>query len=496
MSTEAPARPNTYGGLHEAPSTYLFGVSKKMFYVFASGIVAGIVALLAGFFISGAVILGVVVLTWAPLAARIGGKSGYEFATELTGWSKQRRRGQHILRAGSLSNAPGGRTRVPGIGAPIEMWWGIDKLGRRFGMSHLPKLHQYTIRLRCSVPGYKGVEQGQVDLDVANWGEFINLSGQTPDIEAIATIIETLPETGARQDAEITRLCKPGTSELAQAVVRESGTGVRHGIQLHTHMALTFTANTEAKRKDPMAMIADLAERLPSICANLGTFRVTAVPMSDHEISAVVRRAYDPRPVVEAEVESSLRSGEMYVDWLDAGPMTAEETKNTYFHEGAASRTWVMNAHPSGARNERILKALLEGHGDVPRKRVTLIHRPMSPADAVNAVESGYVYAVGERNAQRGIGSVRADLKVKAADRTRVEVGNGAGATAVSLIVTASASTEAQLDIQADTIESLVAGCSTKVRPAWRYQAAAFLSGVGVGVYLQDHATTAKTLQA
>lgn len=65
MSTEAPARPNTYGGLHEAPSTYLFGVSKKMFYVFASGIVAGIVALLAGFFVSGAVILGVVVLTWA-----------------------------------------------------------------------------------------------------------------------------------------------------------------------------------------------------------------------------------------------------------------------------------------------------------------------------------------------------------------------------------------------------------------------------------------------
>lgn len=177
-----------------------------MFYVFASGIVAGIVALLAGFFVSGAVILGVVVLTWAPLAARIGGKSGYEFATELTGWSKQRRRGQHILRAGSLSNAPGGRTRVPGIGAPIEMWWGIDKLGRRFGMSHLPKLHQYTIRLRCSVPGYKGVEQGQVDLDVANWGEFINLSGQTPDIEAIATIIETLPET-ARGKTRKSRDC-------------------------------------------------------------------------------------------------------------------------------------------------------------------------------------------------------------------------------------------------------------------------------------------------
>lgn len=140
-------------------------------------------------------------------------------------------------------------------------------------------------------------------------------------------------------------MCKPGIgADIAQDVIRESGTGVRHGIQLHTYMAITFTANTAAKRKDPMAMIADLAERVPAICANLGTFRVTAVPMSDHEISAVVRRAYDPRPIVEAEVEASLRSGEMYVDWLDAGPMTAEENKGTYFHEGAASRTWVMTA--------------------------------------------------------------------------------------------------------------------------------------------------------
>ncbi|MBM4495158.1 hypothetical protein GS426_00295 [Rhodococcus hoagii] len=53
-------------------------------------------------------------------------------------------------------------------------------------MIHMPARHQYTIRLRCSVPGFAGVEQEQIDLDVANWGEFVNVSGQTGDIEALS----------------------------------------------------------------------------------------------------------------------------------------------------------------------------------------------------------------------------------------------------------------------------------------------------------------------
>ncbi|MBM4479802.1 hypothetical protein GS444_06235 [Rhodococcus hoagii] len=190
-TTETPRR-RTYGGLHEAPTTYLFGVSKKTFYVFATGVGIGILLMLFGFWLFGAVVLALVLLAWAPLAIRFGGRSGYEYMSVLLGWRKQTRRGQHILRAGTLSNQPGGRTRLPGIGATTEMWWGIDKLGRRFGMIHMPARHQYTIRLRCSVPGFAGVEQEQIDLDVANWGEFVNVSGQTGDIEAVVTVVETI----------------------------------------------------------------------------------------------------------------------------------------------------------------------------------------------------------------------------------------------------------------------------------------------------------------
>jgi len=475
-------------------------VSKKMFYTFAACVGLSILLMLMGFWVFGLTMLALVVLAWVPKAVRFRDRTGYEVLSVLLGWRKQRRGGAHILRAGTLSNQPGGRSRLPGIGASSEMWWGIDKLGRRFGMIHWVNTNQYAVVLRCSAPGLGGVEQDQIDLDVANWGEYINASGQTGDIDGVVTVVETIPETGARQDAEIARLCKPGipaAARIAQDVVRESRTAEdRTGVQLHTRIAITFAATTAAKRKDPMLMIADLAERIPSICHNISTFRVLAEPMPDYAIAGTTLREYDPRPTVEAAVEESIRDEKAYVQWLDAGPVTAEETKKTYFHEGAASRSWVMSEPPAGASTERVLEKLLKGHPDVPRKRVTLIHRPMSPADAAVAVETGYLAARGEVNTQRGLASVRAEMKVDAAAQTRREEASGAGLTRVSMIVTISAETEAALDVQADTIDSLATSCRLKLRPAWRHQAAAFLSGIGVGVLLQDHSSTAKTLQA
>ncbi|NKZ73845.1 hypothetical protein GS934_01985 [Rhodococcus hoagii] len=64
-TTETPRR-RTYGGLHEAPTTYLFGVSKKTFYVFATGVGIGILLMLFGFWLFGAVVLALVLLAWAP----------------------------------------------------------------------------------------------------------------------------------------------------------------------------------------------------------------------------------------------------------------------------------------------------------------------------------------------------------------------------------------------------------------------------------------------
>ncbi|NKS56609.1 hypothetical protein GS504_03435, partial [Rhodococcus hoagii] len=57
MTTTETARRRTYGGLHEAPTTYLFGVSKKTFYLFATGVGLAIVLMLFGLYLVGAALL-------------------------------------------------------------------------------------------------------------------------------------------------------------------------------------------------------------------------------------------------------------------------------------------------------------------------------------------------------------------------------------------------------------------------------------------------------
>lgn len=486
----------TYGGLHKATKTFLFGVSRPVFFTLASCFGVGIVLMLLQQFLLGGAVLALVVLVWVPLATQFGGQSGYEYLASVRGWRTAKRKGRNVLRAGTISQAPQGRTRLPGIGAATEMWWGTDRLGRRFGMIHLPATHQYTVLLRCSIPGFAGVEQERIDLDVSAWGEYINAAGQATDIDAVVTVLDSVPETGDRQLAEIAQLSAADAPVLARAVVAESATTTSLGIQLHGYMSITFRADTAAKRKDPMVMLTELAGRVPAMCENAGTFRVQAVPMSDYEAAAVVRRAYDPRPAVESAVEQGLRDGEHLLDWVDAGPLAAEETKDSYFHDSAVSRTWVMNQPPSGVSTERVLARLLTPNADVPRKRVTLIHRPLSPADAAIAVETGYTAARGELNTERGIPGVRAELKVSAAERTRREEAEGAGVTQVSLLVTVTANDQRELDEQSESVIALGASSRIMLRPAWRQQAAAFLAGLGVGVLLPDHATTAKALRA
>lgn len=488
----------TYGDLHEVQTAYMFNLPKSLFYAELAAFAVGIVVMMCGFFLTGAVILAVVVTAFLPMHVRTpSGRTGYEAASELIGWRRQVRSGAHIYKAGTLSNQAGGRARMPGVGAVMEMWWGIDKLGRRFGMIHRFKAGQYTFWLRCSPAGLSGVEQDRVDQDVSNWGEFTNVMGQAGDVDAVVTVIDTVPETGTRQNAELTRLTHPDAPDPARDYLDAfRADGTRTEIRVHYWMAITITPRSKAKREDPMLMIADLAERIPAVCANLADVRVVAEPLSDHAVAATVRRCYDPRPAVEAAAEDVLRTGEDYVAWSDAGPITAEETKKSYFHDGAVSRTWVMNTPPAGVFTEKILARALEGRADVPRKRVTIIHRPLAPGDGAVAVENTYLAASNAVSSSRGVASVRAQMAAQAADRARAGEAAGAGVTRVSMLLTITADTEADLEQMSDAVTEMGARTHMSLRPAWRQQAAAYLAGLGVGVLLPDHASTAKTLQA
>ena len=65
------------------------------------------------------------------------------------------------------------------------------------------------------------------------------------------------------------------------------------------------------------------------------------------------------------------------------------------------------------------------------------------------------------------------------------------------MIVTATCLDEDDLDALEPEMKALASGARLNLRPAFRHQAAAFLSGLAVaGVLLPDHATIPKSLRA
>ena len=98
-------------------------------------------------------------------------------------------------------------------------------------------------------------------------------------------------------------------------------------------------------------------------------------------------------------------------------------------------------------------------------------------------------------NSTRGLASARGELARAAAGQARREEALGAGVVDQAMIVTVTAPDAAALDALGEVAREMSAAARLKIRPAWRYQAAAFLCGLGVGVLLPDHASIPTTLQ-
>ncbi|QIS23643.1 SCO6880 family protein [Nocardia terpenica] len=506
MVDQAQSQPRrTYSAGHAVRRVYAFGLPKRVIFTVFPSILLGVVITLVGFVWVGIGWAVASIVAVVPLTVRFAGKTGYELLLLEWAWQRQRRSGRHILRAGPLSQAPGGRTRVPGVAAGTEMWWGTDKLGRRFGMIRTHSTGQYTAVLRCTPRGTAGMDMRLVDQMVAEWGQFLATVGEPGDLAAIVTVAETIPETGARLRTEMARIEHPQAPQEVRIWLAQAGAGEvadRTGFQLHMRMGVTWYARTEAKRRDPMVMVAELAERLPQMCAALARSQVVAEPMSDHQIAATVRRCYDAREEVEAAVEELMRhrgappAGET-VDWLDAGPLAADEPdRGVYAHEGNYSRTWVMNAGPAGFHDETVLRPLLQGRTDIRRKRIALIQRPLPPGEASESVHADLLSSSAQVSTARGLASSRGLLKLAESKQARDEEARGAGVVDSSLLVTATADSLAELQSYFDITRDLgTAARRLRLRPAWKQQSAAFAAALGIGVLLPDHATVSPALK-
>ena len=155
---------------------------------------------------------------------------------------------------------------------------------------------------------------------------------------------------------------------------------------------------------------------------------------------------------------------------------------DAYYHEGAVSRTWVACEAPRGAIRSGVLRGLLEPSPLVPRKRVTLVYRPLGVAAAARAVEADRRTAHFMAASSTGLVNARASAAVRAAEQAAAEEASGAGLTEFALLVTATADNASGLRAAEAEIANLAASARMRLRVARGQQAGAFAVTLPAGV--------------
>ena len=492
--TEYIERPYSSGS--RPRSEGLFGLSWVGMLTVGVVIIAVVLSqALFGFSVAACVLAAGTVIA-GPLVVHINGRTGYVRAILLWQWWRGSRRGEHLYRSGSFSEIPGGARRLPGLLAPTRIYAARAVDGYWFGMIHMPRVHAYTVVLRAWPQGGEAVDQDLVDTWVAAWGRFLASLGSQPDIMAIVPVIDTVPETGNRLMAEVSTLTHPDAPEIAQDVMWELGTQLAsQRVHLECRLAITFEATTPERQKIPAEQALEIGRRLPGIVAALDEAGVRARPMTAEEIIAFVRRSYDPAAQADLETAAAEPGGHG-LTWSMAGPGDEGEHYDRLVHCGAVSITWEMTEPPRGTFDERVLERLLQPNTEVPRKRVAIVYRPHSAAEASNLVDQDYRNAiVAEQNRRGGLVSAEASIRVASAAQAREDRARGHGLTRYGTLITITAPRGADLPRLEALIKDLSTQARLSIQRCHRYQAAAFAASLGVGVILPDHGTVPRLLE-
>lgn len=490
-SDKTEKRPSTYGNWRKPQSAGLMGLGTiGTAALFASLIILVLIVMLVGLLeaIVAAAILGVLLL--GMLTKDRHGRSVITRISIRLGWWLARKRGQHLYRSGPLGRAEWGTYQLPGLSAGMRLREYKDSYERPFALLYTPATTTYTVVIGTEPDGAALVDQEQIDSWVADWGNWLANLSDEPSIRAASVTIETAPDPGTRLRREVLTNLDPDAPQFAQEVLKETVDLYPAGSsQVRAYIALTFSAASRSggrKRKfDEMAR--ELASRLPGLTGDLqATGAGAASPLTAQELCEVVRTAYDP--AVAPLIEEAHANGEVpELTWSDVGPAAAEASWEGYRHDSAYSVSWGMTEAPRGVVQANVLTKLLQPHGDIARKRVTLLYRPIDPARAAALVEADLNAAQFVLGAQRGGPSARQTRAYKAAQATADEEAAGAGLVNFGMVVTATVTDIEKVADARAAIDNLGGASRVRLRPAYASQDSAFAAGLPLGLVLPNH---------
>ena len=404
-------------------------------------------------------------------------------------WWRARSSGAHLYRSGPLGRTPWGTHQLPGLGAELCLSEHEDSYGRPFALVHAPSVDTYTTVIATEPDGASLVDDDQVDMWVADWGQWLASLGDEPNVEAASVTVETAPDTGSRLRREVAGNVDPHAPAFARAVLDEIVERYPAGSSaIRAFVAITFTSSSRSggKKRSADDMGRDLGSRLPGLTYTLqATGAGAARPVTAAELCEVVRVAYEPSH--QHLVETARADGEPTgLQWHDIGPSAAEASWNGYRHDGAYSMSWAMTVAPRGNVQSGVLARLLAPHRDIARKRVTLLYRPVDAAKAAGIVENDLRNAE-FRSSSTARPSARDVLATRAAAATAAEEASGAGLVNFGMVVTATVLDAADGADARAAIDNLSNTARLRLRPMYGSQDVGFIAGLPLGISPARH---------
>lgn len=410
------------------------------------------------------------------------GKSALTRLNERVGWIAARRAGSHLYRSGPLARNGRGKHQLPGVLAQTELSECTDSYQRRFALLHLAR-GRYSVVIAGSPDGAAAVDADQIDEWVAHYGHWLSGLADEPGLVAAAVTIESGPFSTTELERRVLSRLDPDAPEFAQQVMIDV---VRqYPEDTHTVKAwITLTYDGRGAKPDVVGL--EIATRLPHLTRGLEACGAGATrPCNADDVCRLVRIAYDP--AAAATLDQALVDGDQpEMPWTDVGPVAAQAGWDHYRHDSGLSVTWEMTQAPRGAVRAQVLARLLAPHRDVPRKRVTLLYRPVDASRAEKAVEDD-LDAAEFRHNSAGRPTARASLAVQRAKKTAMEEASGAGLVNFGLLVTATVGSDDELARARAAIETtLRASARLVLRPAYGAQDSAFAACLPLGIVLSD----------
>ncbi|WP_328989836.1 hypothetical protein OG394_26715 [Kribbella sp. NBC_01245] len=488
-ATDTAPRARTYGNWRRPASAGIAGMGALGTGLMMGGLVMMIIAMMAGGMkaaIVVAVLVGVMLLMLMTKDKH--GKSALQRMSTRIGWQRAVMTKQNIYRSGPLGRTAWGKFQLPGLAAASQLSEYQDSYGRPFALLYYPSTRHFTIVINAEPDGASLVDEDQVDVWVAHWGQWLASLGHEPGIIAASVTVESAPDTGTRLRREVSHNMAADSPAIARAMLTEVVQSYPEGSALvSARVALTFKGvdrNGKKRKEDDVGR--ELASRLPALTQSLNSTGAGAArPVTAQELCETVRIAYDPASAVLIdEARSQGMSPEL--SWTDVGPAGAQAFWDKYRHDTAWSMSWMMTQAPRGEVFSSVLSQLVGPHPDVDRKRVTLLYRPLDAATAARMVEAD------KRNASfRATSSARPSARsmaeARAADRTAQEEARGAGLVNFGMVVTGTVMSAEQIPDMVAAIDNLGATARVLLRPAYGSQDSAFAAALPLGLVMPSH---------